>query len=284
MIIDFHTHTFPEKIAARTLTSLGNVSHMKPLTNGTENGLLSSMKDAKIDYSVTFPVATKVEQVENLNHQIIAQREEHLAEGLIYFGCMHPDDEDYKVELKRLADAKIPGIKLHPAYQATNFNDIRMMRIVECACELGLIVLIHAGIDIGIPDHNYASVDHILEVMKTVQPDKLVLAHMGGWSCWDSVEKYLAGAPLYLDTSFSLRLEKFHEDWKTNPQYKDHLSEEAFVRLCKKHGTDRILFATDSPWQHQTEYVEAIHSMDFSDVEKEMIFSQNAVRLLNLSL
>lgn len=284
MIIDFHTHTFPEKIAASTLNALGNAAHIKPFTNGTESGLLVSMKEAAIDYSVTFPVATKVGQVEKLNHRIIEKKEENLAKGLIYFGSMHPDYEDYKAELKRLAEAKIPGIKLHPAYQATDFNDIRMMRIVEYACELGLIVLIHAGIDIGIPDHNYASVEHILEVMKAVQPDKLVLAHMGGWGCWDAVEKHLAGAPLYLDTSCSLRLESFHEDWKSNPQYKDHLSEEAFVRLCKKHGTDRILFATDSPWQHQTEYVSAIQAMDFSDVEKEMIFSQNAVKLLNLNL
>ena len=96
---------------------------------------------------------------------------------------MHPDYVNYKEELLRLKQAGIPGIKLHPAYQNVDLDDIRMMRIIDEASSQGLITLVHAGIDIGIYDHNYSSVAHILKLLKEVAPEKLVLAHMGNWGC-----------------------------------------------------------------------------------------------------
>ena len=59
-----------------------------------------------------------------------------------------------------------------------------------------------------------------------------------------------------------------------------NLYDEDFVRLCRKHGTDRILFATDSPWQDQADYISRINAMEFSDAEKEKIFAGNAMSLL----
>ena len=46
MVIDFHTHAFPEKIAEKTLGLLAKLSQVEPETNGTVSGLLSSMDEA----------------------------------------------------------------------------------------------------------------------------------------------------------------------------------------------------------------------------------------------
>ena len=43
MIIDFHTHIFPDKIAAKTIESLGTLAGVQAATDGTLNGLLNSM-------------------------------------------------------------------------------------------------------------------------------------------------------------------------------------------------------------------------------------------------
>ena len=59
-----------------------------------------------------------------------------------------------------------------------------------------------------------------------------------------------------------------------------NLRDEDFIRLCRKHGTNRILFATDSPWQDQADYISRINAMPFTDTEKEHIFSGNAVALM----
>lgn len=280
MIIDFHTHTFPEKISSRVVKKLGITAHIKAYTDGSIENLAASMKKAGVSYSVNLPVMTSPEQVEKINSSMIEVREALLARGIIAFGGLHPDYTDYKKEIRRLREHHIAGIKLHPAYQNINLDDIRMLRIIDCASEEGLIVLTHAGIDIGIYDRNYCSVAHILKVIDEVHPEKFVLAHMGNWDCWQDVERDLAGAPVWLDTAFSIGPIAKNPATDEPPYEEMNLRDEDFIRLCRRHGTDRILFATDSPWQDQADYIGRIKAMDFSDAEKEQIFGGNAVALL----
>lgn len=281
MIIDFHVHTFPEKIALNTLEKLSALSCTQYFTNGAISGLLESMKEASVSYSVNLPVMTREDQVEKVNSSIIADSGHLLEQGIVAFGGMHPDYSDYKQELLRLKQNGIPGIKLHPAYQHTDITDIRMMRIIDYASQIGLITLVHAGIDIGIYDHNYSDVRQILTVIEDIHPQKFVLAHMGNWACWHEVELYLAGAPVWMDTAFSigpLTPRKVNHD-KT-PYLSSNLSDDDFVRIVRKHGADKILFATDSPWESQKDYISRIENTSLTGQEKELIFSANAQHLL----
>lgn len=280
MIIDFHTHTFPGKISSRVVRKLGMAAHIRAYTDGSMEGLTASMALAGADYSVNLPVMTSPEQVEKINSSMIQDRESLLSQGIIAFGGMHPDYPDYKKEIRRLRENHIAGIKIHPAYQNINLDDIRMLRIIDCASEEGLITLTHAGMDIGIYDRNYCSVAHILKVIDEVHPEKFVLAHMGNWDCWQDVEQDLAGAPVWLDTAFSIGPIAKNPATDETPYEEMNLTDEDFIRLCRKHGTDHILFATDSPWQDQADYISRIKSMSFTDTEKEHIFSGNAVALL----
>ena len=280
MIIDFHTHTFPGKISSKVVRKLGMAAHIRAYTDGSMEGLTASMALAGADYSVNLPVMTSPEQVEKINSSMIQNRESLLSQGIIAFGGMHPDYPDYKKEIRRLRENHIAGIKIHPAYQNINLDDIRMLRIIDCASEEGLITLTHAGMDIGIYDRNYCSVAHILKVIDEVHPEKFVLAHMGNWDCWQDVEQDLAGAPVWLDTAFSIGPIAKNPATDETPYEEMNLTDEDFIRLCRKHGTEHILFATDSPWQDQADYISRIKSMSFTDTEKEHIFSGNAVALL----
>lgn len=282
MIIDFHTHTFPAKISTGVLEKLSLLSHTAYFTDGSADGLTASMRESGIDYSVNLPVMTKVDQVEKVNSVLIAGREELLRQGIITFGGMHPDYTDYKSELARLKQNKIPGIKLHPAYQNTDIDDIRMMRIIDAASDLGLIILTHAGIDIGIYNHNYTSVSQVIKILDTLHPENFVLAHMGGWGCWEDVERDLAGAPVWFDTAFAIGPVTPNPKSNASPYLSSNLSDEAFVRIVRKHGVDRILFATDSPWESQRDYVERVEKMPLTRREKEQIFSGNAKKLLKI--
>lgn len=282
MIIDFHTHTFPEKISGKVVRKLGSLSHTMPFTDGSARELLASMKEAGVDYSVNVPVMTTVEQVEKVNSFLIRQREELFSQGIISFGGMHPDYENYKEELKHLKHSGILGIKLHPAYQNVDLDDMRMMRIIDYASELGLIVLTHAGIDIGLSDHNYCSVSHILKVIDQVHPPRFVLAHMGNWGCWEDVERDLAGAPVWLDTAFAVGSITADPNQNEKPYLEENLSNEEFVRISRKHGVNRILFATDSPWQDQKDYIERIRNTGLNQQEQQLVFSENARKLLSL--
>lgn len=282
MIIDFHTHTFPEKNSGKIVQKLGSISHTLPFTDGSARELLSSMKEAGVDYSVNLPVMTTVDQVDKVNDSLIRQREELFSQGIITFGGMHPDYDNYKEELKHLKQSGIIGIKIHPAYQNVDFDDMRMIHIIDYASELGLIVLTHAGIDIGISGHNYCSVSHILNVIDRVHPPKLVLAHMGNWACWEDVERDLASAPVWLDTAFAVGPITADTSQAEKPYLEENLSNEDFVRICRKHGMDKILFATDSPWQEQKDYIERVRQSGLDEEELEMVLAGNARELLSI--
>ncbi len=279
MIIDFHVHTFPDRIAASTIESLKKKSKTDSFSDGSMGGLKEMMARSGVDYAVNLPVATNVAQVEKLNNNFINDMDSLVKDGIIPFGAMHPDYPDYKKELRRLAEAGIPGIKIHPAYQDVLINDIRYKRIIDCANENGLIVTTHAGVDIGIYDKDYAPISGIIDVIDTVHPEKFVLAHMGGWLDWEEFEKDLAGGPVYIDTAFSIGPITPDPKGDELPIVSANLSDEDFLRLCRKHGTDKVLFATDSPWADESDYIKRINDMEFTDGEKEKIFSGNALRL-----
>lgn len=264
MIIDFHTHIFPDKIAARSIEALSKVSGVTAATDGTLNGLLASMDKSGVDLSVIMPVVTKPPQFESVN-TFAAKVNEQYAGRLLSFGGIHPDSEDYKSELNRIKELGLPGIKLHPDYQGVMLDDVRYMNIIEYADALDLTILVHAGIDIGLPEPVHCPPDKARKVLDTLKPKKLVLAHMGGWKQWDEVYEYLAGEPVYLDTAFSF----------------DYMSRDMFMKIYEKHDKGKILFATDSPWSDAHRDIEVINSLPLSDADREAIFAGNAKRLLN---
>ena len=265
MMIDFHTHIFPDKIAARSIEALSKVSGVKAATDGTLNGLLASMDRSGVDLSVIMPVVTKPTQFESVN-TFAAKVNEQYAGRLLSFGGIHPDSEDYKSELNQIKELGLPGIKLHPDYQGVMIDDVRYMNIIEYADALGMIIMVHAGVDIGLPEPVHCPPDKARKVLDTLKPKKLVLAHMGGWKQWDEVYEYLAGENVYLDTAFCF----------------DYMTQDMFLKLCEKHGTDKILFATDSPWSDARREMEIIKSLPLAADAKEAIFSGNAKKLLNM--
>ena len=283
MIIDIHTHIFPRHIAEKTIEKLGRAAHIRPHTDGTLYGLLVSMRHHKITYSVTLPAVTNPNSVEHLNDTVIQKLLPMQSQGILPFGGMHPDYPHVRRELLRLKNAGVKGIKLHPAYQRADLDDPRNLRILYEASDLGMIVLTHAGVDISVNGYDYASIEQILHVLKEVQPQKLVLAHMGGWGNWAQVESDLAGAPVWLDTAFTYGRLGAYPGMEPSPHTDTVLAPADFVRLVRKHGAEKVLFGTDSPWQDQVEYVSRLQAIGLTNKELDAVLWKNAAGLLELS-
>lgn len=265
MIIDFHTHIFPDKIATKTIERLEQVGNIKAATDGTLSGLLFSMERCGVDMSVILPVATKPSQFESIQSFAKSINEQYPGK-LLSFGGIHPDCEDYKKELDIIKNLGFQGIKIHPDYQGVMIDDIRFMRIIEYASELGLIILTHAGIDIGLPNPVHCPPKKMRKVLEEIKPDKMVLAHLGGWNQWDEVYEYLAGENVFLDTAFIY----------------DTILKEQFIKILEKHGSDKILFATDSPWSDMAKGINWIKELSLPQSVEEDILSGNAKRLLGI--
>ncbi len=284
MIVDIHTHIFPDELAARTVGKLRAMSHTFAFTDGTADALRRSMARAGVDAALVLPVATNPKQVPHVNDASIALNDRGAETGVYSFGCMHPDFPDWRAELARLSEAGVRGIKLHPTYQGVDFDDARYLRLLDRCAELGLIVYTHAGLDVGFPGVDRVSPEMIARAVRQTDGATLFCAHMGGWRQWDAVERLLPETGVCIDTSFSLG-ELVPDDGDTyydTPESRALMGEAQFLRLVRAFGAERIFFGTDSPWGGQEETLQRLRALPLEKTELDAILGGNARRLLDL--
>lgn len=274
MIIDIHTHTFPDKIADKTIAGMekeilkGQGFAVKHEREATVLGLIDSTVSAGIDLSVVCPVATNIAQPEKINKMSAKYNEKSQNTKIFFFGAIHPDCENYKEIIDDIVAMNLKAIKLHPDYQQTYFDDEKYIRLMDYAADKGLGIIVHAGEDVGLPDKVHCTPDMVLNVWHHIQPEKLILAHMGGWRMWDEVEEKLIGLPFFMDTAVAL-----------NKKFPVKLSNEQFLRMVRNHGSDRIIFGTDTPWYDQKQALMDLDEIGLTDLEKSQILGENANNL-----
>ncbi len=264
MVIDFHTHAFPDAIAERAIASLvaGCKDSYSPCSDGTAAGLIKNMDLFGVDISVVMPVVTRPAQTKTVN----LWAKEISGEKLISFGGIHPNTDDYKRDIDFICELGLPGIKLHPEYQSFDPCDTKMMKIYDYAIGRDLMLLFHAGFDPAFPPPMHSSPKKFAKIRRELGGGTIIAAHLGGEQQWDEVLEELAGEEVYLDTSMGFK-------------YYPH---DLFLRIVKKHGADKILFASDSPWSRADEELEILRSLPLTEEEKELILCGNAKRLLGL--
>lgn len=269
MIIDFHSHIFPEKIAERTLGFLSSVSGTTPSTDGTADGLRRSIKAAGVAYSVNLPAITKASQFESTNR---FAAEVNGVDGIISFGGMHPDCEDPEDKLDYIISLGLPGIKLHPDYQDCFVDDPRNVRIIKYAVEHGLYVTLHAGLDAAFPDLTHCTPERTAHMLDMVyggnEPDepRIILAHMGGRKFYGDVNRLLSHRGVYYDLSYILG--------ETDPSL--------VLETVRNHGAERVLFGSDSPWSVLADDIARMEHLGLTDREFELIMGENAAHMLGL--
>lgn len=283
MIIDIHTHTFPQGIAKSALQSMQQNCHTALFSDGTESELLLTEQLAHVDLAVVQPVATNPNKVSHLNDYII-EKNKIQGRNIISFGAMHPACPYWEQELERLKFYDFRGIKLHPPYERIDIDDPRTISILRKCKELGLIVLIHGGRDVGLPGSEAALPKKIRHALDAVGPLKMIVAHMGGWGCWNEVVPLLSDTGIYLDTAFSLgMMTPANDGYNWADEELQLLSENEFCNIVHSFGADRILFGTDSPWANPKEEVNKIKQLQLEQAEVELILGTNAERLLSLN-
>ncbi len=269
MIIDFHAHTFPDKIAQKTIDFLAAKANIPPYSDGSVSGLMERIEKAKVDLAVNLPVLTNPAQFESINRFALAINADFAENGgnILSFAGIHPACEDTRGKMKWIKEQGFLGVKIHPDYQETFIDDEGYIKILKCAKELDLIVTTHAGVDGGYPDSPVrCTPERAKRVIDKVGHSKFVLAHLGANEMADEVYDILAGEDVYFDTAYILRF----------------IGREKFVKILEKHGEDRILFATDSPWSDIAGDVEILKSFDIGKETEDKIFGGNARILLGI--
>ena len=261
--IDFHVHAFAEKIAARTMAALSATAGTPPLTDGTLAGAQALLDECGVDGFVLLTIATKPTQHEVCNNWAAAQKCDHI----FPFGSVHPEG-DALAELERIKALGLYGIKLHPDYQGFHVDEPRMFPIYRKCAELGLPVLLHAGVDPLSPDHVHSTPEMAIRAMEACPDTTFILAHLGGNEMWDEVEERLAGQypQLYMDTAL----------------VGSYVDEAQLARIIRKHGPGRFLLASDCPWDRTDLTIRKLSHIGLTPEELHAVCAGNAMRLLGL--
>lgn len=264
-LIDFHTHAFPDKIAphavAELVKSAGPINH----NDGTLAGAIATQRqELHSDRFVLYNIPTVPHQQRRANDFVLAANGADNGR-IISFGSLHPGAEDLFEELARLISAGIKGIKFHPEYQNFDMDDPAVFPLYRAIADAGLVMTFHGGFDFAFPGSRRSCPQRAANVVKALPGAKIVIAHLG--NCNDGAEalEHLCGLDCWLDTSMADK----------------YMPRQQFEAIIKKHGPDRILFATDCPWGGK-ETLEAVLALDIPQEEKEKILWRNACKLLDI--
>ena len=267
MIIDFHTHVFPDKIAQKTVDFLAEKGGTQPHYNATVLGLENAIDTAGVDLAVCLPVVTKPSQFDSILNFAISLNEKYQGKKLLSFAGIHPLCDDIEGKLQAVKNAGIKGVKIHPDYQETFIDDDNYIKILETAKKLDLIVVTHSGIDCGYRECTVmCSPERVKKVIEKVGHSKFVLAHMGAAEMVDEFLELVAGLDVYIDTAYVLK----------------YLTKEEFTAILNKHGEDKILFATDAPWSDAEGDLKILRSFVTDKAVLDKILYKNAVELLGI--
>lgn len=236
---------------------------LEPWHDGTPENLVSIAKKDGVDYSVVLNIATNAHQQSKVNDFAISLKE---VDGIVPFGSVHPESPDALDELERLKENGIKGVKLHPDYQDFFIDEDRMLPIYEKIGKLGLITVLHTGIDMGYPRPVHCPADRLAGVLGAFGGAPVVAAHFGGICDWDNVEKHLVGKNIYFDTAYCYGL------------FPPKLAKE----LIELHGADKVLMGSDVPWNSPRQDIDLIKCFGLSEENEKAVLGENARKLLGL--
>ena len=277
MIVDFHTHNFPDALAKRAIDGMLKLLNgcLYPVGDGTLARQIADMKQDGVTHAVMCPVATKPEQADVIVRRAREIRDgacgEDAAKMIIPFASLHPADADLNKHLDLILAAGLKGVKLHPFYQRFALEDPRMIPFFASIRDAGLVIVCHGGMDPGYLEHPIeCGPRHIATLMRNVPGlgPQFVAAHLGGFSGAEPGEvDRLLDTGCWLDTAV---LES--DQPKDEPR-----------RIVREWPADRLLFGTDYYWTGERQLIDWVKANRPNPADSELIFHGNAERLLGLS-
>lgn len=259
MVIDFHAHIYPVKIAEKATKAIGDFYNAPMAWNGSTEELISSGDKIGVEKYIVHSTATKAAQVSSINDFIVGEIQKE--PKFIGFGTVHPDFLDFEPEMLRIKKLGLKGIKLHPDFQYFQIDSITMDPIYEVLTSLNMPILVHAGDS----RYDYSGPRRIANVLDKHPNLKVIAAHFGGYTEWDASFEYLAGREVWFDTSSSL--------WK--------LDIDTAKKIIKKHGIEKFLFGSDFPmWDHLDE-MKRFEKLGLLGNDRDLVLYKNAETLLD---
>jgi len=190
---------------------------------------------------------------------------------MLPIATVHPYDGQAALdELRRVAGRGVKVLKLHPHTQKFDVADPRVLKLVQQAGALGVVVLMdNANIIAG-------DSEHLFDLAVRAPTTKFVFAHMGGlnFRFWNVLALARTAKDFFMDNIY-------FDISGTVVLAAGSPIEREFVWTLRNVGIDRVLLGSDYPQFSLAQTLDALERLDLDASEKAKIRYTNALRLLS---
>ncbi len=281
MIIDCHTHIFPEDICSGreqccTMEPAFDLLYGSPKSKlvGIES-LIATMDEQGVDRSVVFGFPWRDPDLVRLNNDYIVESTLKYPDRVKGFACFDLSFEGAAQETERCLDAGLSGVG-ELAFYLSGIDAAALDRlepIMDICMQRGnLPVMVHTNEPVGhsYPGKTPVTLEQIYALARRFPENNIILAHWGGGILFYNLMKK--------ETKDVLK--NIWYDTAASP----FLYDASVYRVALAAGVmDRVLFGSDYPLLKPARYFKDLDGSGLLDAEKARVLGGNAARLFNLS-
>jgi len=279
MIIDFHTHIFPEAIRDNRETYFSSEPAFKLLYDSPGSKLVgakeivAAMDEQGVDRSVVFGFPWQDPALFKMQNDYVMEVVTRYPDRLVGLCCFDPFSKEAVSEARRCLQGGLSGIGEIAFYQS-GIDDTAldmMMPLMEICLDKDLPFLIHTNEPVGhlYPGKTPNTLKQIYTLVTRFPENKIVLAHWGGGIFFFNL----------LKKDVKERLKNVYFDTAASPFLYDPNIYRYAVEIA---GVDKILFGSDFPLLKPARYFKEFENTGMTGAQIDAISGMNAAKLLKL--
>jgi len=241
-----------------------------------ERGGLKAMQDIMDECGIAYVVNLPILPNTGFDEGFAASK---LDPRIINFTCCDfdlPMDEMFR-KLKKDIIRGAKGLKLHPIVQNVSPRDERTHTVIELFGDMGLPITIHFGVNdyyrMDSPHHDktnmeYGALYYGLELIEKY-PDYIIIPAHGGGTTGGEMEELGEAVKIH--------------GWNNVYVETSHRGRDGIEKMIDLFGEDKVMFATDHPFETVSYLLEGALQATAHDPElQEKVMYRNAAKLMNL--
>ncbi len=277
MIIDAHTHIFPEEVCRRREDFFADEPAFRLLYDSpkakmvTPEELVGALDEEGVEAAVVLGFPWRQEKLWRRHHEVIQEAMRRFPRRLAGFCAVHLLSPGAPREVERCLSAGFKGVGELAWYLEDLGSALTTVLgpIAELCQHYRVPLLLHTNDPVG---HTYPgkapmSLPELYRAIKTFPEIDWILGHWGG------------GLPFYglMKKEAPEVFRRVYFDTAASP----YLYRPEIYRLgMEMAGPEKILFGSDYPLLPPSRYLKEIEGTDLSEEWREMLLGKNAAKLL----
>ena len=279
MIVDTHTHIFPQSIIKYRQRYLGMDATFNALYSNHKASLASAedliqeMDDSGIDLSVIVGIGWHDLELARMCNDYFIEAVRKYPTKLRFFCAANPNWGDQAIyEMERCAKRGALGVgELHPTSQNLDITNKTIMGpFSETLNSLNMKLLTHSSEPVGhlYPGKGDTTPDLLAALIETTQPSSVICAHLGG------------GLPFY---SHMPEIHTLISNTLFDTAATPFLYDPTVLRtVSNAASSQQILFGSDYPLISQSRALQYVRNSGLDDATQAMILGQTATSIYNI--